>query len=44
MNSDKSATRKIRVLVNGLHAKSGGGNTYLRNILFHLAGDDWLTW
>lgn len=40
MKSDKLKTRKIRVLVNGLHAKSGGGVTYLRNILSHLADDD----
>ena len=31
---------KIRVLVNGIHAKSGGGVTYLRNILPLLADDD----
>ena len=31
---------KIRVLVNGIHAKSGGGVTYLRNILPILAEDD----
>ncbi|WNK01359.1 glycosyltransferase family 1 protein [Thalassospiraceae bacterium LMO-JJ14] len=30
---------KVRVLVNGLHAKSGGGVTYLRNILPILARD-----
>ncbi|MEO5373688.1 MAG: glycosyltransferase family 4 protein [Alphaproteobacteria bacterium] len=29
----------VRVLVNGLHAKSGGGVTYLRNILPFLADD-----
>lgn len=40
MNSDKSEMRKIRVLVNGLHAKSGGGVTYLRNVLSLLADDD----
>ncbi len=40
MTADKSGTEKIRVLVNGLHAKSGGGVTYLRNILSLLADDD----
>ncbi|MAI09960.1 MAG: glycosyltransferase [Rhodospirillaceae bacterium] len=30
----------IRVLVNGIHAKSGGGVTYLRNIMPLLAEDD----
>ncbi|MBT5938941.1 MAG: glycosyltransferase family 4 protein [Rhodospirillaceae bacterium] len=30
---------RIRVLVNGIHAKSGGGVTYLRNILPLLAKD-----
>ena len=30
---------RIRVLVNGIHAKSGGGGTYLRNILPLLAKD-----
>ena len=30
----------IRVLVNGIHAKSGGGITYLRNILPLLADDE----
>ncbi|MDE0539495.1 MAG: glycosyltransferase family 1 protein [Rhodospirillales bacterium] len=33
-------SNKIRVLVNGIHAKSGGGVTYLRNILPLLADDD----
>lgn len=33
---------RVRVLVNALHAKSGGGVTYLRNVLPHLAGDDGL--
>lgn len=33
-------SKKIRVLVNGIHAKSGGGVTYLRNILPILADDD----
>lgn len=31
--------RRIRVIVNGLHAKSGGGVTYLRNMLPRLADD-----
>ncbi|MQA67489.1 MAG: glycosyltransferase [Alphaproteobacteria bacterium] len=31
--------RITRVLINGLHAKSGGGVTYLRNIVPHLADD-----
>ena len=31
---------RIRVLVNGIHAKSGGGVTYLRNILPLLAEDE----
>ncbi|MFQ5617422.1 MAG: glycosyltransferase [Rhodospirillales bacterium] len=31
--------RPVRVLVNGLHAKTGGGVTYLRNVLPLLAGD-----
>ncbi len=31
---------RIRVLVNGIHAKSGGGVTYLRNILPLFAQDD----
>ena len=30
---------EIRVLVNGIHAKSGGGVTYLRNIIPLLAED-----
>jgi len=30
---------RLRVLVNGIHAKSGGGVTYLRNILPLLAND-----
>jgi len=30
-------TRPLRVVINGLHAKSGGGVTYLRNILPELA-------
>ena len=31
---------RIRVLVNGIHAKSGGGVTYLRNMLPLLAEDE----
>lgn len=31
---------RVRVLVNGIHAKSGGGVTYLKNILPLLARDD----
>ncbi len=31
--------RPVRVLVNGLHAKTGGGVTYMRNVLPLLAGD-----
>lgn len=31
---------RLRVLVNGIHAKSGGGVTYLRNIMPLLAADD----
>lgn len=31
------AGRPIRLLVNGLHARSGGGATYLRNMLPHFA-------
>jgi glycosyltransferase involved in cell wall biosynthesis len=34
-----SATRPIRVLVNALHAKTGGGLTYLQAMLPRLAGD-----
>ena len=30
---------RVRVLINGLHARSGGGVTYLRNILPLLAED-----
>ena len=33
-------SNRVRVLVNGIHAKSGGGVTYLRNILPLLARDD----
>ena len=38
MTGDAS-NRRVRVLVNGLHAHSGGGVTYLRNMLPLLAGD-----
>lgn len=31
---------RIRVVINALHAKSGGGVTYLRNLLPLLAGDE----
>lgn len=33
-------SQKVRVVINALHAKSGGGVTYLRNILPLLATDD----
>ena len=39
MTGDAS-NRRVRVLVNGLHAHSGGGVTYLRNMLPLLAGDE----
>jgi glycosyltransferase involved in cell wall biosynthesis len=32
-------TKRVRVLINGLHAKSGGGITYLQNVLPYLADD-----
>ena len=32
-------SERVRVLINGLHAKSGGGVTYLRNMLPRLADD-----
>ena len=32
-------SKKLRVLINGIHAKSGGGITYLQNILPLLAED-----
>ena len=35
----KPPRRPIRVLVNGLHSKTGGGLTYLRNVLPLLAAD-----
>lgn len=31
--------RRVRLLINAVHAKSGGGVTYLRNILPHIAAD-----
>ncbi len=34
-----SDSRLVRVLIVGLHAKSGGGVTYLRNVLPYLADD-----
>ena len=30
---------KVRVVINAIHAKSGGGVTHLRNLLPHLADD-----
>ncbi len=40
MDKDKNEKKRAtRVLVNALHAKSGGGLTYLRNMLSRLAGD-----
>ena len=33
MNAILKNTERTRVLINGLHAKSGGGITYLRNVL-----------
>jgi glycosyltransferase involved in cell wall biosynthesis len=35
-----SEGNRVRVLINGVHARSGGGLTYLRNILAHLANDE----
>ena len=35
-----SVGTSVRVLINGLHARSGGGVTYLRNILSHMAEDE----
>lgn len=37
--SDNAHSPPIRVLINALHARSGGGVTYLRNILPPLASD-----
>ncbi|MGQ0663077.1 MAG: glycosyltransferase [Pseudomonadota bacterium] len=31
--------RRLKLLVNGIHGRSGGGLTYLRNMLPHLAAD-----
>lgn len=39
MSQEFLKSERIRVLVNGIHAKSGGGVTYLRNILPLLAQD-----
>jgi len=39
MTSQEREDRPIRVLINALHAKSGGGITYLRNIVPELACD-----
>lgn len=36
----KNMTKPSRILLNALHAKSGGGITYLRNMLPRLAADD----
>ena len=38
-NIDSNIDKKTRVLVNAIHAKSGGGVTYLKNILPLLAKD-----
>jgi len=40
MSHDFLKSDRVRVLVNGIHAKSGGGITYLRNIMPLLAADD----
>ncbi len=40
--ASRSATHRIRVLINGIHANTGGGLTYLRNIVPALAADDGL--
>jgi glycosyltransferase involved in cell wall biosynthesis len=40
MTDSANVSRAARVLVNGIHAKSGGGVTYLRAMLPHLAVDD----
>lgn len=39
MTSSRTARRPIRLLVNGLHSKSGGGVTYLTNMLPQIAAD-----
>ena len=36
---DSDTDKKTRVLVNAIHAKSGGGVTYLKNVLPLLAKD-----
>ncbi|MBM3565869.1 MAG: glycosyltransferase family 4 protein [Alphaproteobacteria bacterium] len=40
MAMTRPSAPRIRVLINALHARSGGGVTYLRNILPILAGDE----
>ena len=40
MKEPASQNRRVRVLINALHAKSGGGVTYLRNMLPLMAEDD----
>ena len=40
MNPSRIERRRTRVLVNAIHARSGGGVTYLRNILPLLAADE----
>ena len=40
MSRDFLRSDRLRVLVNGIHAKSGGGVTYLRNIMPLLAQDE----
>lgn len=39
MTSSQTVRRPIRLLVNGLHSKSGGGITYLTNMLPQIAAD-----
>lgn len=39
MNGLRAPDGKVRVLVNALHSKSGGGVTYLRNVIPELAAD-----
>ena len=39
-NRSQNQSGRIRVLVNGIHAKSGGGVTYIRNLLPLLAKDN----
>lgn len=39
MTSSTAVRRPIRLLVNGLHSKSGGGITYLTNMLPQIAAD-----